>query len=438
MTSRLWWQAVAAVLVGVLLALIVRYVFIHALTVLVVFGLGWLVAWVMDPLLDALQRRGVKREAGVWLVTVGFVVAIAIAGVLIVPRLVAQVQDAANHWQDYSATAQTTYEYWHTQIEEYANRQYPGIEVMPFIDVKVDEANAWLARNIPTFLRWISQQLIASVGLVGLGGLLLVISFHFMNIIDPLRQSIRKLLPECADNEMGRLETQINAMLGQYLRGIVIISVLYAIAAILALSAISLFYGTKYALILGLVSGLTSMVPYVGPVISCASAGFFGYVTAAQSPWLACAISVLAMLVVNQIFDTFMTPRIVGQRVGLHPLVILFAVFAGVSLLGIPGMIIATPVAASIKIVLARWLPIKQVDFTAPRSRRRLDIDMAATLRLLNDNVARIRRDVETVLKHEAREDAARDTADAAAEPAECVPAEAADTPAEAADDARG
>ncbi|MCE5237246.1 AI-2E family transporter [bacterium] len=404
MTGRVWWQAVSAVLVGVLLALVARYVFVHSLAILVLFALGWLVAWVMDPLLDAMQRRGMKRMAAVWVVTAGFVVVLAVGGVLIVPRLVAQVQDAASHWQDYSATAQTTYEYWHQRLTEYVNAQYPGVEIMPFLDDKVAEASAWLARNIPTFLQWLSQQLIASVGLVGMGFLLLVISFHFMNLIDPLRESIRKMLPASADGEVDRLGTQINAMLGQYLRGIVLVSILTGITVTLVLSTVSIFFGTKYALILGLVSGITYMIPYVGPTVSCVSAGFFGYVTAAQSPWWACGVSIAGMLAINQVFDTFVTPRIVGQRVGLHPLVMLFSVFIGVALLGIPGMIIATPVAASMKIVLARWLPIKQVNFTAPCGKRRLDIDVAASLNLLAMNVARIRRDVETVLRHEAHE----------------------------------
>ena len=404
MTGRVWWQAVSAVLVGVLLAFVARYVFLRSLTILVLFALGWLVAWVMDPLLDAMQRRGMKRMAAVWVVTAGFVVVLAVGGVLIVPRLVAQVQDAASHWQDYSATAQTTYEYWHQRLTEYVSAQYPGIEVMPFLDDKVAEASAWLARNIPTFLQWLSQQLIASVGLVGMGFLLLVISFHFMNLIDPLRESIRHMLPERTDTEVGHLGTQINAMLGQYLRGVVIVSIVQGITVTMVLSVVAMFFGTKYALIIGLVSGVTYMIPYVGPFLSAASAGFFGYVTAVQAPWWACGVSIAGMLAINQVFDTFVTPRIVGQRVGLHPLVMLFAVFIGVALLGIPGMIIATPVAASIKIVLARWLPIKQVDFTAPCGKRRLDIDVAASLNLLALNVARIRRDVETVLRHEAHE----------------------------------
>jgi predicted PurR-regulated permease PerM len=404
MTNRMWWQAVGAIIVGVLLALVIQYVFLKTVTILTLFAIGLLIAWVMDPLLDALQRRGWHRIVAVWSVMLGFLVVIAVIGVLIVPGLVSQIQDAANHWQDYSATAQQTYQQWRQFVAQYAANRLPNVDVMPFLDAKVDQSTQWLSAHIPTALQWLSTQLIASIGLIGMGGLLLIISFHFMNIIDPLRKSIKEMLPERTDCEMDRIGTQINAMLGQYLRGIVIVGLLVAASATIALYIVGMFFGTKYALILGVITGLTYMIPYLGPLISAVSAGFFGYVTAAQSPWLACGISVAAMYGVNQVFDVALTPRIVGQRVGLHPLVILFGVFVGVSLLGIPGMIIATPLAACIKIILARWLPIKEMDFTAPCLKRRLDIDMPASMNLLASSIMRLGRDIEKTMRQQQTE----------------------------------
>lgn len=399
MTTRVWWQTVGAVLVAVLLAMVARYIFIRTLEVLTLFALGLLIAWIMDPLLDALQRRGWPRVVAVWAVMLGFLVVIAVIGILVVPGVVSQIQDAANNWQNYSNTAQQTYHQWRQSISQYSATNLPNVEVMPFLDAKVDQATQWLSSHIPAALQWLSQQLIASIGLIAMGGILLIISFHFMNVIDPLRQSFHKMLPDRADCEVDRIGTQINAMLAQYLRGIVIISVLVGIAATLTLYIVSMFYGTKYALILGVITGITYMIPYLGPLISAVTAGFFGYVTATHDPWLACAFSVVAMYTVNQVFDMALTPRIVGQRVGLHPLVILFAVFVGVALMGIPGMIIATPLAACLKIILARWLPIKEIDFTAPCPKRRLDLDMPASLNLVAGAIVRLGRDLERTMR---------------------------------------
>lgn len=402
MTRRIWWQTVLAILAAICLALIARYAFIKTAGILTLFGLGLLVAYVMDPLLDALERRGWPRVMAVWAVTIGFLVIIAIAGILVVPRIVMQIQDAANNWRYYSDTAQTTYHQWRQQIASYSAEHLPNLDVMPFLDEKVDQATAWLSDNIPTFLQWVSQQLIASIGLVVLGGLLILISFHFMLIIDPLRKQFRGLLPCETDEEVARVSTQINAMLIQYLRGIVVVSVLVGISATLLLYVHSIFFATKYALILGVITGITYMIPYLGPLISAVGAAFFGYVTAAQgSPIISSATALGLMYLVNQVFDFLVTPRIVGQRVGLHPLLVLFAVMVGFSLLGLPGMIIATPAAASIKILLARWLPIRSIDFTAPCQRRRLEIDVPQTINLLAQGVVRLSKDIEGMIRQQ-------------------------------------
>lgn len=407
MSTKLWWQIASAVMVGILLALMLRYVFVHSLTVLTLFALGLLIAWVMDPVLDAMERKGWKRGTAIWTVTSGVVVVFVSAGVLIVPGIVSQVQDAANNWQNYSATAQSGYDHWRAELETYVDARYPNLEIMPFLDTKVEEAMQWVSQHIPTFLQWVSHQLIASIGLIAAGAMLLIISFHFMNVIDPWRKSLREMLPASTEAAVDKASVQINAMLGQYLRGMVIVSVGSGVAAALLLYIVGIFFGTKYALIIGVITGVTYVIPYLGPLASALSAGFFGYVTcAAGSPWLAAAVSVGAMYAVNQVFDVAITPRVVGQRVGLHPLVILFAVFVAASLFGIPGMIIATPLAASLKIILARWLPIQETDYTAPASKRRLNLDMVASMRLIGHNLQRLGRDLERVVNAEVPSDA--------------------------------
>lgn len=401
MTGRAWWQTASAVLVGILLALTTRYIFVRIVGVLTLFAIGLLIAWVMDPLLDALQRKGWHRSVAVTAVTLGFVVCTAVVGILIVPGVVSQIQDAASHWRDYSATAQQSIQASRALVEHYAASKLPNVDVMPFLDQKVNESTEWLAAHIPAAVQWMSGRLIASIGLIAMGAILLLISFHFMMIIDPLRESIRKMLPERADCEMNRIGTQINAMLGQYLRGIVIVALCVAVSATVVLTIVHFIFGTKYALIIGVITGITYMIPYIGPLISALSAGFFGYVTADHAPWVACGVSIGCMYGVNQLFDAILTPRIVGQRIGLHPLVILFAVFIGVSLLGIPGMIIATPLAACLKIILARWLPIKEMDFTAPCPKRRLELDLPASVALLTKSITRLSHDLErTVGRH--------------------------------------
>lgn len=392
MSSRQWWQMVSAVAVGICLALAAKYVFVRSFTVLSLFAAGLLLAYILDPVLDRLEKRGLSRAAAVWLVSLLGLVLVGTAGALVVPQLVYQVQDAANNWARYSATAESLYYQWRTSIELYSTKHMPELEVMPFLDEKVTQAGEWLEGHLPNFLRWVSAQLVASLGMVGLGALLALITFHFLMIIDPFRRALREMLPPSTDAEVQRVSTQINEMLGQYLRGVAVVSILMAIVASLLLSLLGMFFGTKYALVLGLVTGLTYIIPYVGPLLSAVGAGFFGYVTASQgAPLVSGLAAVLAMMALNQVFDMLVAPRIVGRRVGLHPLVVLLAMMLGLSLLGVVGMLISTPVAASIKILLARWLPVvEQTEEGTPT----LDLDMWAAMQMAGRRILKVQRDL--------------------------------------------
>lgn len=430
MTNRQWWQIVSAVVVGMLLAMVVHYVFLKSLSVLSLFALALLIAFALDPLLDRLEQRGWSRARAVWTVTFLFLALLALAVLIIVPQLVSQIQDVVAHWGDYSAKADAIYQHWRLYLEEYFTDRFPEWDVVPFLDARVAEAGEWLQSHLPAALQWVSQQLLASLGMVGMGLLLLLLTVQFMLVIDPLRQSFREMLPRETDAEVDRVSTEINRMLAQYLRGVIVVSICAGIAATGMLTSVQLIYGTKYALIVGLVTGVTYMVPYIGPVISAASAGFVGYVTATHgSPWIAALVSVLSMMLLNQVFDNVVTPRIVGRKVGLHPLVVFFAALVGASLFGLWGMIIATPVAASIKILLARWLPVRGPELTVKAPHARLELDMVASLALLRNRFSRVSRDLKHAIGGGPDENG-DEAADPHPPPAACPPCPEPDQPA--------
>src|SRR5204863_8798748 len=114
----------------------------------------------------------------------------------------------------------------------------------------------------------------------------------------------------------------------------------YAVVAGLVLAA---GFQLRYSLMIGLVSGVLYAVPYVGALATVTIAGL---VAAATHPSVGYVLGVIAaLLVINQVFDQIITPRVVGGLVGLNPVVSLFALTAGGELFGLPGMILAVPVA---------------------------------------------------------------------------------------------
>ena len=110
--------------------------------------------------------------------------------------------------------------------------------------------------------------------------------------------------------------------------------------------------GIKYSLFIGLLAGLFDIIPYFGPII--------GFIPASVLALAKSPISVVWVLVifvlVNQIEANIISPKIIGERVGLHPLAVIFAIFAGGELMGIIGMLIAVPAAAVVRVLLTHTL----------------------------------------------------------------------------------
>lgn len=381
MTARYWWQLVGAVTVGVLAAAAAVTILTRIYPTLILFGLGLLVAHLLDPVLDKLQERGWSRLRAVWVFTLLAVVVLGILVTALVPPLVRQVQSAADAFPAYVARIDALYSQardWFLARIEDADlvRDYAAT-----LDREMADFRSWLTARFPEALRWLSAQLMRSLGWIVLLGLLLLISFHFLMVIDQFRAGVREMLPERAAPHLRVLSSQMTVLLGQYFRGLITTAVLVGVASAIALGFVSLVFGTRYWLLIGLAHGLLYMVPWLGGATADVLALFFGYTTAVRYPALAGLISLGAIVGINQLADVLVMPRIVGRRVGLHPLGVLFGILAGYQLFGLAGTLVATPMMVGLKIVLAHWLPVKGPALTEKAPRAFLDLDLPAAAR---------------------------------------------------------
>ena len=148
------------------------------------------------------------------------------------------------------------------------------------------------------------------------------------------------------------LLNKINNVLSRYLRGQLLLVFLVSFALFIALSVL----GIKFALILAIFSGFAEIVPIIGPIFATAVAALVvlidGRVNFGLTPIQGAIAVVITYFLIRQIQDYFVTPHIMGKIVKLHPLVILFAVLAGEHVMGILGIILAVPIAATIRIIL--------------------------------------------------------------------------------------
>lgn len=151
-------------------------------------------------------------------------------------------------------------------------------------------------------------------------------------------------------------ELAIGHIFSEYLRGLLIVSALYDVMTLLLLLGLSLFHPdiAGYALLVAVAGDLLYSVPYLGPLVTALITFLVAFAAGGIGFGFA---GVGATLVLNQIFDNIITPRIVGGGVGLHPVMSLFALTLGGALFGLWGLLLSVPIAASLQAILFRLFP---------------------------------------------------------------------------------
>jgi hypothetical protein len=189
-----------------------------------------------------------------------------------------------------------------------------------------------------------------------------VIVTMLLSEMETVKQRGPRWIPPAIRRQTITLWNDISGVFFNYLRGMSLLILYFSIAQTVMLYSMNL----PYALLLGVVFGTFYLVPIIGNMISAVSIflimGFTGTAgTAAFSvgnSWIYGALTAVLYLVIGGMFDTFVVPKVVGNSVGLSPVISIFVVMCGQALFGLPGMVIAFPTAGAIKVILDRLLKI--------------------------------------------------------------------------------
>ena len=173
-----------------------------------------------------------------------------------------------------------------------------------------------------------------------------ILTFYLLRDWDQLIAHLGVLVPDSQRDTVFALARETDEVLGAFLRGQLLVMIALAIIYSLGLSLV----GIKFAIAIGVVSGLVSFVPYLGFVFGIGLAAM----TVALEPnplWL--LLGVVATFTVAQVLEgTVLTPKLVGDRIGLHPVLVIFAIAAGGQLFGFFGILLALPAAAVLSVLV--------------------------------------------------------------------------------------
>jgi predicted PurR-regulated permease PerM len=313
--------------------------------VLMPFALAAMLAYLGDPLADRLQRLGMGRT---WAVSIVFtVIAIVFIGVvlLLIPLIQHQVENLSENLPHYVDWVRST--------------ALPWIQVRLHLDPNTFDTDRVLAtiREHIGSVGSIAAKTVAKVTQSGMGiitwmtnaVLIPVVAFYLLRDWDTMIAHIQRLLPRSIEPTVVRLARESDQVLGAFVRG-----------QLLVMLALGVFYGLGLTLVgisigplIGMIAGLLSFVPYLGFMI-----GFVAAMVAAlvqYGDWLH-VILVVVVFTVGQLLEGYvLVPRLVGGKIGLHPVAVIFAVLAGGHLFGFLGVLLALP-AASVVVVLMRYV----------------------------------------------------------------------------------
>jgi len=304
-----------------------------------------MLAWLGDPLVDRIEKSGRSRNSAVILVFLLMSLLLTLGLLFLVPMIQRQITTLL------AVLPQA--QYWLLDVLVPWIEQKTDVDLQSFLETGY--VFDWLSNHwrqaggaASTVFGYVSRSGIAvltwTVNLV----LTPILTYYFLRDWDQLIQHIGALVPRTHIRTVAKLARQSNEVLSGFIRGqiavMIALGVIYAVGLSLA--------GLNLGLLIGMIAGLISFIPYLGATTGVVMAVLAALIQAQGLDWK--LLSLLALVfTVGQLLESYvLTPRFVGDRIGLHPVAVIFAVMAGGQLFGFLGMLLALPVAAVMNVLL--------------------------------------------------------------------------------------
>jgi len=309
------------------------------------FVLGFALAYLLDPLADRLEALGLPRALATATITLVFVVSLIVALTLGLPVLAEQILALVAAVPGYMQA-----------LQGWIDAQQMGLPENEIIA----SLNQAAVDGLQSMARGLVLSGLTVVNLLTLVFITPIVTIYMLNDWDRMVAGVDALLPSHQAALIRQLASQMDAMLSGFLRGQIMVCLALGVIYALGLS----WVGLKGGLVLGFIAGLISFIPYVGAAIGMVVAGLLG-LGQFGIDWMMLS-QIAAVFAVGQFIEgNVLTPRLVGDRVRLHPVWIMFALLAMGHLFGFLGLLLAVPVAAICGVVVRHAAGVYQRDYVS-------------------------------------------------------------------------
>lgn len=313
-------------------------IFFTILQIMLPFFIGFIFAWLLNPLINMLQEKGMKRPLAVVLVYLMLAIIIYLFCLAVIPSLITQLNEFAKMLPDYINSLGDWINGIFDKLSNSTNIDMESVR-MNFMNT-IENTGRDIATDLPATLITTVQNIVSGIGKFLIG---IIIGFYLSLNFNNVNKLIMNLVPKKIRKDTEKLISNISEVLYKFLNGTLLLTILLFVVSVIGFSII----GLKTPILFALFCAITNLIPYIGPYIGAVPAILVGFTSGTPT-----GILVTIFILICQTIDgNILNPIVIGKQTDLHPVTIIVSLLIFEYFFGIIGMIIATPVVAVLKVI---------------------------------------------------------------------------------------
>lgn len=314
-----------------------------------IFAAAGILALILDPLVRRLEWLKVPRFIGVFVVYLSFVALLVLLLILVIPPVVLQIQELVDNLPSYTDVVRDQINSWKSSLD--------GMNLPIDLSGEADKIIERIQSGIIDLGSRLVEVSINAVGFFTQLFIIIVISIYMLLDARRIGRGIRHLFPPDRQDDANEFVQRSRRAVAHWVQAQTLLSFLIGVSTGIGIWILGITglwpEGSQYVIFFGAWAALTEFVPYIGPILGAVPPLI---VASFASPWAALAV-LLVFIFIQQVEGHILVPNIMGQVVGIHPLIVIFAVLAGAELKGIAGMLLTLPLLALAREVVVFFKP---------------------------------------------------------------------------------
>lgn len=316
--------------------LILLYIYRQTISGLIYpFIISFFISYLLNPLITAMEAKGIKRSVGIIIIYAVFLAFLLFVCLYMVPILIRDMGKLIGALPGYNAMFRN--------IISYYEEKFKLIALPAGIKAAIDNNINRMENYVVSYLESATTFIILLVSKMFNIMLMPILVYYFLKDFKNVMERLSRLIPRKYRSQTVRIFSNVDSILGNYVRSQLILSAVIGIMTTVALFILRI----NFAIIIGIINGVTNIIPYFGPIIGAIPAVLIALL---QSPVKA-LYTIGVLTVIQQVESDIICPKITADSVDLHPLTVIFALMAGGELFGVTGLILGVPVAAALKVI---------------------------------------------------------------------------------------